>query len=158
MRSVDPRSPEAVEAVTAYFTELDARFPGGFDGSGALAVDAATMAPGAGVFVVATSEGRSVACGGVQELPDGTAEIKRMWVHPDWRGAGLGTRLLRQLEAAAGDLGHNVVRLDTHRSLTEAITMYERAGYRPVARYNENPYAQAWFEKRLAPTTELRDH
>ena len=25
--------------------------------------------------------------------------------------------------------------------------MYERAGYRHIDRYNDNPYAQAWFEK-----------
>ena len=149
LRRVDPRTQEAVEAVTAYFTELDARFLGGFDWSEALAADAAAMSPGAGVFVVATSEGRPVACGGVQELPDGSAEIKRMWVHFEWRGAGLGSRLLRHLEAAAGELGHSVVRLDTHRALTEAIRMYERAGYRRIARYNDNPYAQAWFEKEL---------
>jgi hypothetical protein len=27
--------------------------------------------------------------------------------------------------------------------------MYERAGYRHIGRYNDNPYAQAWFEKSL---------
>ena len=55
----------------------------------------------------------------------------------------------------AGELGHRVVRLDTHRTLTEAIRMYEQAGYRAVARYNDNPYAQAWFEKRLTAATEF---
>ena len=124
LRDTDPRSPEAVAAVTAYFTELDTRFPGGFDWSGALAADAAAMAPGAGVFVVATSEGRPIACGGVQQLSEDTGEIKRMWVHPDWRGAGLGARLLRQLEDTSARLGHRVVRLDTNRTLTEAISMY----------------------------------
>ncbi len=28
--------------------------------------------------------------------------------------------------------------------------MYERAGYRHIERYNDNPYAQAWFEKELS--------
>ena len=47
------------------------------------------------------------------------------------------------------DLGHTTVRLDTNGTLTEAIAMYERAGYRHIERYNDNPYAQAWFEKEL---------
>ncbi len=47
------------------------------------------------------------------------------------------------------DLGHTTVRLDTNGTLVEAIAMYERAGYRHIGRYNDNPYAQAWFEKEL---------
>ncbi len=85
----------------------------------------------------------------MRDLGGGVAEIKRMWVHPDWRGAGLGSRLLRDLEQLAARLGHDVVRLDTNGTLTEAIAMYERAGYRQIDRYNDNPYAEAWFEKRL---------
>ena len=77
-----------------------------------------------------------------------TGEIKRMWVDPDWRGAGLGSRLLHHLEATAADLGYQTVRLDTNATLTEAIAAYERAGYHHISRYN-NPYAQGWFEKRL---------
>ena len=109
------------------------------------------MAPGAGAFVVATSDGEPVACGGVQALEPGVGEIKRMWVHPGWRGAGLGSRLLRHLEQVAAELGHTTVRLDTNGTLVEAIAMYERAGYRHIERYNDNPYAQAWFEKSLTP-------
>jgi GNAT superfamily N-acetyltransferase len=107
------------------------------------------MSPGAGVFVVATSDGVPVACGGVQQVGPVTGEIKRMWVDPDWRGAGLGSRMLRHLEAEAARLGHTRVCLDTNGTLVEAIAMYERAGYTHVERYNDNPYAQAWFAKDL---------
>ena len=151
LREVDPTSEAAVEALDRYFAELDARFVGGFDAFGARQDDAAAMAPGAGTFVVATSDGRPVACGGVQTIAPRVGEIKRMWVHPDWRGAGLGARLLRHLEDLTLGLGHGVVRLDTHGTLTEAIAIYERAGYRRIVRFNDNPYAQAWFEKALAP-------
>lgn len=148
LREVHPADPAARAAVRRYLAELDERFPGGFD-PGPLA-DEETMAPGAGVFVVATSDGAPVACGGVQALPDGAGEVKRMWVDPQWRGAGLGARLLRHLERLAAERGHRVVRLDTNGTLTEAIAMYERAGYRRVPRYNDNPYAEAFFEKELA--------
>lgn len=150
IRSVHPASPEARRAVQSYFDELDERFPRGFDPGDHH--DEEHMAPGAGAFVVATSDGQPVACGGVQRLEPGVAEIKRMWVHPGWRGAGLGSRLLRHLERVAADLGHEIVRLDTNGTLVEAIAMYERSGYRHIGRYNDNPYAQAWFEKRLSVT------
>ena len=148
LRTVEPTDPAAVEAVGHYFAELDRRFPTGFD-AGEGAHDAESMASGAGAFVVATSDGRPVACGGVQQVRPGVGEVKRMWVHPEWRGAGLGSRMLRHLEAEAARLGHRRVVLDTNATLVEAISMYERAGYSPTERYNENPYAQAWFEKVL---------
>ena len=101
------------------------------------------------VYLVARLGGEPVACGGVQRLPDGAAEVKRMWVHDDWRGAGLGARMLRRLEDDAREAGYDVVRLDTNSALTEAIALYERAGYHHIERYNDNPYARAWFEKGL---------
>lgn len=141
LREVAPTDPAAVDAAGRYFAELDRRFPSGFD-------------PGdpdhTGTFLLATSDGGPVAYGGVRDLGDGrTGEIKRMWVHESWRGAGLGSRMLRELEALAARLGHDRVVLDTNGTLTEAIAMYERAGYSPVARYNDNPYAEAFFEKSL---------
>ena len=139
--------PGAVSAMTAYFAEIGSRF--GFEPGETWRQDAASMAPPDGFFVVATSDGEPVACGGVQRLPDGAAEIKRMWVHEDWRGAGLGARLLRHLEGLCRDHGYAVVRLDTNDTLLEAIAMYERAGYRSIDRYNDNPWARRWFEKGL---------
>jgi DNA-binding MarR family transcriptional regulator/GNAT superfamily N-acetyltransferase len=149
LRAVDPRSAMATRAAEQYFAELDRRFPGGFDAAGAHAADAVAVGDGTGVFVVATSDGLPVACGGLQLLTATTSEIKRMWVHPQWRGAGLGSRLLRHLEAVAVELGYETVRLDTNGTLTEAIALYEWAGYRRIARYNDNPYAQVWLEKSL---------
>lgn len=149
LRAVAPSDPMAVEAVSRYFAELDRRFPNGFDPGDATESDTAAMSPPAGVFVVATSDGEPVACGGVQALDAHTGEIKRMWVHPGWRGAGLGSRMLAHLEDRARDLGHRRIHLDTNGSLVEAIAMYDKAGYEPVERYNDNPYAQAWFAKDL---------
>ena len=86
----------------------------------------------------------------MQRIAPDTAEIKRMWVHPAWRGAGLGARMLGRLEELARDLGHERVNLDTNSSLSEAIAMYEAAGYVARPAYNDNPYARHWFTKNLA--------
>jgi DNA-binding MarR family transcriptional regulator len=168
----DPASPVARDVVGRYFAEIGRRF--GFDPSGETEKDTRLLVPPTGVFVVAVSDGDPVACGGVQAIgslagrPAGggpvscgpvscgpvsgelrVAELKRMWVHEGWRGAGLGSRLLRRLEDQARDLGHSLVRLDTNAALTEAIGMYQRAGYRAIDRYNDNPWATHFFEKRL---------
>ena len=39
--------------------------------------------------------------------------------------------------------------LDTNRALSPAIAMYRAAGYADIDRYNDNPYADFWFEKEL---------
>lgn len=156
IRTVPPTTPVAREATAAYFSELDRRFRDGFDAAEQSVHDAENLSQPHGAFVVALSDGRPIACGGVTTLDAGVGEIKRMWVHEDWRGAGLGGRLLRHLESVAGNLGHRTVRLDTNDSLTEAIAMYERAGYRRVPRYNDNPHARLWFEKKLVHTERQR--
>ena len=163
----DLASPVARDVVGRYFAEIGRRF--GFDPSGETEKDSKLLSPPTGVFVIAVSDGEPVACGGLGTIslladdpliggPLGGApltegprvgELKRMWVHDDWRGAGLGSRLLRHLEDQARALGHDVVRLDTNAALPEAISMYERSGYRAIARYSDNPWATHFFEKRL---------
>jgi DNA-binding MarR family transcriptional regulator/GNAT superfamily N-acetyltransferase len=147
---VDVASEEAVTAVGRYFTEIDERFRGGFDPSLGASTDPDAIRPPDGVFLVARIDDSVVACGGVQRHSRTIGEIKRMWVDPTWRGCGLGVRTLAALEEAARDLGYREVYLDTNGVLTEAIAMYDAAGYRRIARYNDNPYAQAWFAKRLS--------
>ncbi len=151
--TTDPAGVDATAAMTMYFDELDARFPSGFDRTGALDAGAASMGAPHGVFLVATaSDGTIVGCGGVQRCGETTAEVKRMWIDADWRGAGIGRRLLGELEQFAAVVGYTEVMLDTNATLTEAIAMYESAGYRPTEQYNDNPYAERWFVKALVPS------
>ncbi len=107
------------------------------------------MAP-RGLLLLAWQGQQAVGCGAVRRLDADTAEIKRMWVEPAARGQGIGRSLLAALEAGAVELGCRTVRLDTAASLTEALAMYEAAGYVEIPAYNENPYAAHWLEKRLS--------
>jgi ribosomal protein S18 acetylase RimI-like enzyme len=72
-----------------------------------------------------------------------------MWVARRARGRGLGRRFLGELEDHARERGAVAVRLDTNRTLTEAIALYRSAGYVEVEPFNDDPYAEAWFEKPL---------
>jgi GrpB-like predicted nucleotidyltransferase (UPF0157 family) len=73
-----------------------------------------------------------------------------MYVAPEARGAGLGTRLLAELESVAAARGCRAIRLDTSAYLTAAVALYRSAGYREVPDYNGNPKADLWFERPLA--------
>ena len=138
---VDPTGALAVEAIRRYFTDLDRIFDSDF-AAGPLDHD--------GPFLVVAIDGDPIAAGGLHWIDGRTAEVKRMWVDASWRGAGLGSRMLRAIEALARDGGAERMVLDTKRALVDAIAMYERAGYRPIERYNDNPHAELFFEKVLA--------
>jgi DNA-binding MarR family transcriptional regulator/predicted GNAT family N-acyltransferase len=146
----DPRLPEAQQCLSAYAAELAFRLEGGFDPARARRVDAADMSEPRGLLLIAWLRGDAVGCGALRLHGDTSAEIKRMWVSPTARGLGLGRRLITELESHAREHGIQVLRLDTNRTLTEAIALYRSSGYVQVPRFNDEPYADHWFEKTLA--------
>lgn len=72
-----------------------------------------------------------------------------MWVAPRTRGLGLARRFLAELEARAARHGRDVLRLDTNKALDAAIGLYHSAGFEEVPAFNDEPYADHWFEKRI---------
>jgi len=74
-----------------------------------------------------------------------------MWVTPHARGLGLGRRLLTELEKRAAQHGRDLLRLDTNKALTAAISLYHSHGFQEIAAFNDEPYAHHWFEKPITP-------
>jgi len=145
----DPDSRDAQWCLEQYFAELRVRFPGGFDPVQSSFATAEHFKPPEGYFVVARLHGDPVGCGAILFLKNSRAYFKRMWVSSAVRGVGLGRRLLLELERLAKDSGTKTACLETHDALAEAIAMYRSAGYREVPPFNDEHYADHWFEKRL---------
>ena len=145
----DPTSDDARYCIDAYFDELDDRFEDGFDPDRSISADADELTEPDGLLLLARLHGEPVGCGALKFHDDDPAEIKRMWVDPSARGLGLGRRLLEELEEEARVRGVTKVRLETNRTLTEAIRLYRSAGYEEVEPFNDEPYAHHWFEKEL---------
>jgi DNA-binding MarR family transcriptional regulator len=140
----DPKSADARWCLAHYFAELAERFEERFDPVRTLPADAADMVPPAGAFLIVRFNGQPAGCGALKH-----DELVRMWVDRPHRGLGIGARILDALEQQARALGRETVRLYTNRSLTEAKAMYRARGYVEIPRYNDDPYANHWFEKRL---------
>jgi ribosomal protein S18 acetylase RimI-like enzyme len=152
---IDPAHPHARHCLNAYFTELDRRFDTGFNPALSIPADDDELRPSAGLLLVATLHGEPIACGALKFHGDEPAELKRMWVAESARGLGLGRRILTELERSAVENGARIVRLETNRTLTEAIRLYRSAGYVEVAPFNDEPYAHHWFEKQLRLTEDI---
>lgn len=145
----DPSSADVERCLQQYYAELAARFPGGFELRADHAPPVGEFAPPTGCMLIARLFGDPVGCGGIRTLEAGVGEIKRMWISPEVRGLGVGRRLLAELEQVARGRKLHTIRLDTNGSLAEALRLYRTCGYREIPRYNDNPYAQHWFEKTL---------
>lgn len=144
-----PTSEAARRCLESYLRELAERFEGGYEPARDSSAADAQIAPPAGRFVLARLDGDPVGCGALKRVDRETGEIKRVWVARSVRGLGVARRILARLEAAAREMGILALRLDTNKALTEAHALYGREGYRDVERFNDNPYAHRWFEKRL---------
>lgn len=109
----------------------------------------AELGPPDGVFLVGYRAGAPVCGGGIKRLPDGACEIKRMYVVPRARRAGVARALLAALEDAARGLGYRIARLDTGSRQPHAQAFYESVGYLRVDDFNNNSAAAFHGEKRL---------
>lgn len=146
---MDPAHPSAKYCLGQYFSELDRRFQTGFDPSKSIPADEEELRPPAGLLLVASLRSDPIGCGALKFHGNQPAELKRMWVAESARGLGLGRRLLSELEDHATAHGARVVRLETNKTLVEAISLYRSAGYIEVAPFNDEPYAHHWFEKKI---------
>jgi GNAT superfamily N-acetyltransferase len=141
MDAGQPPASELLEAMVDEMLDLYAAPPP--------AATTADFAPPLGTFLVGFDGDEPVCGGGLKRLPDGAAEIKRMYVVPAARRRGLARQLLGALEDAARALGYAIVRLDTGPRQPHAQALYEAEGYTPIGNYNANPMAAFWGEKRL---------
>ena len=146
---MDPRGDEARYCLREYYAELGRRFKQGFDVSLSRDPDAKDMRRPRGSFIVAMSDTLPIGCVGLKGTEHGYAEIKRLWVAPSARGLGLGKRLMDAAEDAARTLGIALLRLDTNSALPEAGQLYRTTGWREIPRFNDDPYPDLFFEKRL---------
>jgi DNA-binding MarR family transcriptional regulator/GNAT superfamily N-acetyltransferase len=149
---VDPAHPHARHCMREYFAELGRRFEAGFDPSASISADDDELKPPAGLLLIATLRSEPIGCGALKFHDNEPTELKRMWVAKSARGLGIGRRILAELEAEAARNGSRVIRLETNKSLTEAIALYRSSGYAEVDAFNDEPYADNWFEKRLSGT------
>ena len=148
--AVDPEHPDARYCLAEYVAELNRRSDRGFDPSVGATALPHEVRPPAGEFFVAYLHGEPIGCGAVKHHADAPAEIKRMWIAPSARGLGLGRRLLEHLEACAQAAGADVAHIETSAVLGEAMALYRSAGWVEVPAFNDEPFADHWFEKPLA--------
>ena len=105
-------------------------------------------APPRGRLLLAQVGGAPAGCVALHGWDGGTAELKRLYVRPQFRHDGLGRALTEAACAEARKLGYARARLDTLPSMREAIALYRSLGFLEIPAYRENPIAGALYLER----------
>lgn len=100
-------------------------------------------------YVTYDEKDNAISCGALKHFDDSTAEIKRMYVRPQFRGRGISKLILTQLEDYAKELNYHRLVLETGLKQPEAMSLYSKFGYKPLkcyGRHSNDPDSRC-FEK-----------
>jgi GNAT superfamily N-acetyltransferase len=148
MEIVSASTPEHVDAARRLFREygdslgVDLGFQ---DFERELAALPGEYARPAGRLLLAMAGADVAGCVALRREAEGICEMKRLYVRPAYRGTGLGRRLAEAVIGEARAIGYDRMRLDTLPSMGDAIALYGRLGFRPIAPYRFNPVPGARF-------------
>jgi ribosomal protein S18 acetylase RimI-like enzyme len=102
--------------------------------------------PPDGVLLLATIDDQPAGCAGMHKLDDAVCEMKRLYVRPEFRGAGLGRQLASRIVSAARVIGYRKMRLDTIEGrMDRAIALYERLGFTRIDPYRADPIPRTLY-------------
>lgn len=80
-------------------------------------------------------DGTPVACGGLKPYSEDDAEIKRVWVEPEYRRQHLAREIMSRIEEKASKLGFKRVILQTRPIMEDAVGLYLKLGYMQIENY-----------------------
>ena len=101
--------------------------------------------------VVLYHDNQPAGCGAIKEYEPGTMEVKRMFVPPVFRGKGLASAVLTELETWATEMGYHKCILETGDIMPDAIALYKKNGYQSIPNYGQyvGVASSVCFEKKL---------
>jgi len=79
----------------------------------------------------------AIACGAFKEMENGQAEVKRMYTREAYRGKGIATALLKELEMWISELNYKSIVLETGKQQPDAIALYDKNGYKRIHNYGQ---------------------
>jgi len=103
--------------------------------------------PPHGCIILCKNENDFVACVAVRKIDECVAELKRMYVKPEFQRMGIGENLLKMSISFAREIGYETIKLDTLNTMKPAMNLYAKHGFVETDAYYFNPEPTAvYFE------------
>ncbi|MDB4886840.1 MAG: putative acetyltransferase [Gemmatimonadetes bacterium] len=101
--------------------------------------------PPRGGLWLAVADDTGVGCVALRPVDESSAEVKRMFVDPAWRGCGIGRALMERVIEEARVRGYAMLRLGTLHDMDAALALYRSLGFQPIARYRADELIDTRF-------------
>ncbi|MDR2764988.1 MAG: GNAT family N-acetyltransferase [Tannerella sp.] len=103
-----------------------------------------------GIFIIAKEKSHVVGCVGLKKLDGKICEMKRLFVNDNYRGKGIGRKLVDRIIEEAKLKDYEIMRLDTLATMESALRLYAKSGFYEISPYYNNPYRDVvYLEKKL---------
>lgn len=91
-------------------------------------------------------------CGAFKTYDENSVEIKRMYTDPDFRGQGMASKVIQELEKWAKEEAYTSCILETGKRQTAAVSFYKKMSYTVVPNYGpyKNISNSLCFKKELS--------
>ena len=87
--------------------------------------------------IIAYENETAVGIGAYKEYDSQTVEMKRMYTLPEYRGKGIASKILTELELWAKEENYKIAILETGFLQTDAISLYKKLGYVITENYGQ---------------------
>jgi ribosomal protein S18 acetylase RimI-like enzyme len=98
-----------------------------------------------GILVLALVDGKEAGCVALHKISDSICEMKRLYVRDDYRGLGIGKKLISIIIEEAIKMKYQFIRLDTLPTMKSAQALYTSIGFYDIDPYVYNPVEGARF-------------
>lgn len=92
-----------------------------------------------GVLILALVDGKAAGCAALRKIDEDTCEMKRLYVRDDYKGLGIGKRLINMIIEEDSRFNYHYIRLDTLPSMKKAQDLYISLGFYDIEPYTYNP-------------------
>lgn len=103
--------------------------------------------------IVVYDNHQAVGGGAIRRYDDENIELKRVFVHPEYQGKGIGSKLVSLLIEWAAELGYQRMILETGELLAESCAVYKKLGFEVIPNYG--PYVN--MPESLCMAKDLKD-
>ena len=92
-----------------------------------------------GAFIIAKENNSIIGCVGIRKIGAQICEMKRLFVNDDYKGKGIGKKLVEEIIEEAKNKKYEKIRLDTIDTMDTALNIYCKNGFYKIEPYYNNP-------------------